>query len=103
MYYLNVVFSLVFSVDEDIIQIHNDKDMKFFCKNFINVALEYCQSISQSKKDYLIFKIAVFGLESSLSLIFFANSYPVIGISEVKLDKLPCLSQLIQGLFGQKQ
>ena len=44
-YCLDMAFFFVFGIDEDIIQIHNDKDIEFFRKNLIDVALEYCRSI----------------------------------------------------------
>ena len=91
MYCLDVAFSLVFGIDEDIIKIHNDKDIKFFCKDLIDVALECYQSVSQSKKHHLILKMVVSSPESSLLLISFANSYPVIGIGDVELGKLSSL------------
>ena len=103
MHYLNVTFAFIFAVDKDIIQIHNDKNIEFFHENLIDVGLEYCQSNGQSKKHYLIFEVAVSGLESSLPLIFFANFHPVIGTSEVKLGKPPCLPKSIQGLPNQRQ
>ena len=90
-YYLNITFSLVFGVDENIIQIYNDKDMEFFRKDFIKVALEYCRSVGQSKRHHLIFKVAVSSPKSSLPLIFFANSHLVVSTGEVELDKLLCL------------
>ena len=102
-YCLDMAFSLIFGLDKDIIQIHNDKDIKFFCKDFINVALEFYQSVNQSKRHHLILKVAISGLENSLSLISFANSYPVVGTGEVKLSKPPCLPQSIQGLPDQRQ
>ena len=83
--------ALILGVDEDIIQIHNDKDIKFFRKNLINVALECCRNVGQPKRHYLILKVVVSDPESSLSLISFTNSYPVIGTGEVRLDKPPCL------------
>ena len=95
IYRLDMAFSLVLSVDKGVIQIYNAKDIKFFCKDFTDIALECCQSVGQSKKHYLILKVTVSGLESRFSLISLVNSYPVIGISEVKLVKLPSLSQLI--------
>ena len=95
MHCLDVAFALIFGVDEDIIQIHNDKNIELFRKDLINVALECCRSVSQSKRHYLIFEVAVSGPESSLLLISFANSHPVIGIGEVKLGKPPCSSQSI--------
>ena len=57
MYCLDVAFSLVFSVDEDIIQIYYDKNIKLFRKDLINIALKWCRSISQFKRYYLIFEV----------------------------------------------
>ena len=103
MYCLDVTFSLVFGVDEDIIHIHNDEDIEFFRKDLIDIVLECCQSVGQSKKHYLILKVAVSGLESSLLLISFANSHPVVGTGELELGKLLCSPQSIQGLPNQRQ
>ena len=88
MYRLDRIFFLVLSIDENIIQIHNDKDIQLFCKDFTNIALECCRSIGQSKKHHLILKVTVFDLESNFPLTFFTNSYPVISTGKVKLDKL---------------
>ena len=92
---LDMAFALIFGVDEDIIQIHNDKDIELFRKDLIDVVLECCWSVGQSKKHYLIFKMVVSGLENSFLLISFANSHPVIGTGEVELGKPPCSPQLI--------
>ena len=94
-HYLDVVFSLVFGVDEDIIQIHNDKNIEFFREDFIDIAMKCCRSVGQSKRHYLILKVFVSGPESSFPLISFANSHPVIGTGEVELGKPPCSPQLI--------
>ena len=91
MYGLDMAFSIVFDLDEDIIQIYNDKDIKLFCRNFFDIVLEDCRSISQPKRHYLILKMIVFGPKSCFPFIFFANFHPVIVIYEVKLSKLPCL------------
>ena len=85
MHHLDVVFSFVFGVDEDIIQIYNDKDIELFYKNLIDITLEYCRSVGQSKRHYLILKVTVSGPENSFLLISFANSYLIIGINEVEL------------------
>ena len=95
-YCLDVAFALIFGIDKDIIQIHNNEDIKFFCEDLIDVALEYCRSVGQSKRHHRIFEVAVSGLESSFPLISFANSYWVVGTNEVKLSKPPRLPQLIQ-------
>ena len=90
-----MAFALIFGVDKDIIQIHNDEDIELIRKDLIDVALKYCRSISQSETHYLILEVAVSGPESSLSLISFTNSHPVIGTGKVELDKPPCLPQSI--------
>ena len=88
----------MFGIDEDIIQIHNDKDIEFFREDLIDVALEYCRNVGQSKRHHLIFEVAVSDPEICLPLISFTNSHPVVGTGEVKLGKLPRLPQLIQRL-----
>ena len=98
-----MAFALIFGVDEDIIQIHNDKNIKFFRKDLIDVALECCQSLGQFKRYYLIFEMAVSGPESSLLLISFTNSHPVISTSKVELGKPPCSPQSIQELSDRRQ
>ena len=45
MHCLDMAFSLIFDVDKDIIQIHNNKDIEFFRKNLIDIALKCCQSV----------------------------------------------------------
>ena len=95
MHRFDIFFLFVLRVNKNIIQIHNDKVIKLFHKNLIDIALDYCQSIGQSKKHYLILKIVVSGPESSFPLISFANSYPVINTGEVELSKLPSLPQSI--------
>ena len=87
-----MAFALIFGVDKDIIQIHNDENIELFRKDLIDIVLECCQSIGQSERYYLILEVAVSGLESSLPLISFTNFHPMIGTGEVKLGKLPCLS-----------
>ena len=37
-----MVFYLVFSINEDIIQIHNDENIEFFYEDLINETLECC-------------------------------------------------------------
>ena len=92
---MNIAFFFIFSINKNIIQIYNNKDIKFFYKDLIDIVLKSYQNISQLKKHYLILKMTIFNLESYFSLIFFANSYPMISIYEIKQDKSPSLSQSI--------
>ena len=103
MYYFDMAFFLVFGIGENTIQIHNNKDIMFFCKDLIDIALECCRSVGQSKRYYLILKMAVFGPESSLSLISFGNSHPVVGTGEIELGKPLYLPQSIQELSDKRQ
>ena len=73
MYCLDVAFAFILGVDENIIQIHNDEDIKLFRKDLIDVGLEYCRSVGQSKRYYLILEVAISGLENSLPLISFTT------------------------------
>ena len=73
-----MAFTLIFGIDKNIIPRYNDKNIKFFWKNLIDIALENCQNIGQPKKYYLIFKIIVSGLENYFPFIFFINSHLMI-------------------------
>ena len=35
-----VIPALILSIDEDVIQIHNNKDIKLFCQDYIDITLE---------------------------------------------------------------
>ena len=37
-----MAFSFVLGIDEDVIQIYNNKDIKLFYKDFVNIALGSC-------------------------------------------------------------
>ena len=41
----HVIPSLILSVDEDVIQIHDDKDIKLLCQDLVDVTLEACWGI----------------------------------------------------------
>ncbi len=76
-----MLFSLTFSLDENDIKVHDNKDVKLFCQDLIDVALKYDWYVSQTKKYYLILKITIMNPESYLSFIIFLDPHPIIGIS----------------------
>lgn len=57
----------VFSKNQDV-QINNDKNVKFFSKDFIDIALEAGQSIKKSKKYNLILEMTVSDLKGDYLL-----------------------------------
>lgn len=40
---------LIFGIDENIIQVFNNKNIEIFCPNFINIALRICEYIEKPK------------------------------------------------------
>ena len=42
LYGYNISIFIIINVDEDIIQIYNDKDIKLPSKDFVDVSLEVC-------------------------------------------------------------
>lgn len=72
------VYSGFFYIDQNVIQIHNDKSIEFFGQDLIDIFLETCQSIGQTKRDYLIFIVIISGLESRLLFVAFFDTYTLI-------------------------
>lgn len=77
----------VFSIDQNIIQIHDDKNVKLFGKNFINIALEASWSIWKIERLNLVLKITIWGPENSFLFFAFSNSHLLVGTSQVQLGK----------------
>ena len=59
-------------------QIYNNKNIKFFYKDLINVSLKHSQNIKNAKKHDLVFKIIISGLKSRFLFIIFINFYFII-------------------------
>ena len=70
----------VFDIDQDIVQIYNNKDIKLLSKDFIDIALKGGRSIKKSEKHDLILKMAVLDLKSCLPFIAFMDSYLMVRI-----------------------
>ena len=66
---IDVSLAWVFSVDDDVIKVKNDKDIEFHGKDIVNIALEAGRCVEQPKKHYLVLKVAVSSLESRLLFI----------------------------------
>lgn len=58
-YSLNMWLAKVFDIDQNIVQIYNDKDIKLLYKNLIDIVLKVSKSIRKSKKYDLVLKIVV--------------------------------------------
>ena len=49
----------IINVDEDIVQLYNNKNVELFGKNLVNISLKVWQYVCQSEKHYLIFKVVI--------------------------------------------
>lgn len=74
---------LDFCIDQKVIQIYNNKDVKFLSKDFINIAFKINRSIGESERHNLVLEIAISGLKNIFLFIAFSNSYPIVGTSQV--------------------
>ncbi len=79
---------LIFGVDENVIWVYNNIDIKLFCQNLINTALECGWYIGQAKRLYLILEMAIVGLKGYFLFIAFLDPHPMIDISKIKLGKI---------------
>ena len=75
-----MLFAFVFNVDEDIIEIYYYKNVKLFCQDLVDTALERGRCIGQSKRHHLVFKILIASLEDRLPFVFLPNSHLIVGI-----------------------
>ncbi len=78
----------VFGIDQDVIQIHHNKDIKLFSKDLVDVALKTSGCVGKSEGHYLVLEVAVSGAEGRLPLVTFLESHPMIVTSEIQLGKL---------------
>ena len=66
---IDVSLAWVLNVEENVIKVNNDKDIKFLGQDFINIALKAGRCVRQPKKHYLVLEVAVLSQESRFSFI----------------------------------
>ena len=87
-----MTISFIINVDKDIIQIHDDKDIKLFSKNLINKLLEAYKCVCSPKNHSLILKVAISSPQHGLLLISFVYYHLMVCTNKIELDKPPSLS-----------
>lgn len=80
---LEVGLSCILSIDQDIVQIHYNKDIKRFNKNLIDVALKIGGCIEKPKGHDLVFEINISGTKDYLLFNTFSNPHLVISIGKI--------------------
>ncbi len=78
----------ILSIDQDIVQVYYNKDIKLFSENLIDVVLKADGCVRQAKEHYLVLKVAVSGMKGCLLLITFSNLCLMVNTSEIQLGKL---------------
>ena len=79
--------SYILSINQDIVQVHYNKEIKLFSKNIVDVALKTSEYIRKAKKHQLMLEMAISDMKSCLLLVIFSNSHLIIGTSEIQLSK----------------
>ena len=87
---VNMSLAWVFGIDEDVIEVNNDKDIEFLGQDLVNVALETGRGVGQPKRHYLVLEVAVSSLESRLLFIALFYPYSIVSTCEVELSELFC-------------
>lgn len=86
----------IFSIDEDVIQVDDDKNVKLLGQDLIDVASKANRYIKETERHDLVLEMAVSSLKSRLPFIAFFNSHPIIGAGEIQLGKLLRMTQLVK-------
>ena len=82
-----MTISIIISVNENVVQIHDNKDVELLYKDLIDKPLEACRCVCQPEGHHLIFKVTVSSFEHDLLLVPFADSHLMICTGKVELDK----------------
>jgi hypothetical protein len=98
-----MVFTFISGVNKDIVQINNYEMIQEPYKRSINICLKCGWCVSQPKRHYKIFKMAIAGPESRLPLVSFTNSYPIIYILEIQLCEDLGFSEPVKGLINKRK
>ena len=82
-----MIISIIFGVNQDVIQVHNDEDVKLLRKDLVDVPLEACWCVCQTEKHHLILEVAISSPERCFPLVSFADFHLVVCTGEVELCK----------------
>lgn len=70
----------IFSIDQNIFQIYNNKNIKLFDKDLIDIALKSGRNIKKFEKHDLILKITILSSKNNLLFVVFIDFYLIIDI-----------------------
>ena len=73
----------ILGVNQDVLLVDDDKDVKLLGQDFIDVALEGGRSIGETKRHNLVLKVTIPGLKSRLLLITFSYLHSMIFVRQI--------------------
>ena len=79
---------VIIGVNEDVIQIHNNKDVEFLNNDLVDISLKACWCVHQTKRHHLVLEVAISSLECSVPLVPFVDSHLIVGTDVVELGEL---------------
>ena len=100
-FYLTLVN--VFVINQDVIKVYNDRNIKVFYQGFVDIALEVSRVIKKTEKYHLVLEMAMPHLKSCFLFVTFSNSYLIICICQVQLSKIFGITQTIEQFINQGQ
>ena len=84
---LYMLFTFVFDVDKNVIEIQYYKNIELFCQDLDDIALERSRCVGQSKKYHLLLTMVIAGPEGRFLFIAFLNPHSIVGICQIKLGE----------------
>ncbi len=82
-----MLFALVFSVDEDVIEVDYHEDVELLCQDFVDVTLKRGRCIGQFERHDLVLKMTIVGLEGHLPFVSFFDPHSMVGIGQIELGE----------------
>src|SRR5882724_866139 len=92
---MGLVFGHIARVDENVVQVDDDCDIKHICENVVHKLLKGCGCIGKPFRHYQPLKRAISGSECSFPFISGCDSDQVVCMLEVNLGVNSCLSGCI--------
>ena len=98
----HVILAGVFEVNQNVIKVYNEKNIKYFYQNFVDVTLKAGRNIKKIEKYNIVLKILISCLESYFLLVILSNSYLINNICQIQLIKMLSAIQTIEQLANQE-
>src|SRR5438034_9137310 len=100
---MEVVRFHVFGVDEDVVEVDDDGNIKEIGEDVVHEVLECCWRVCQSKRHYPPLERPISGSECSFPLVACGDADQVVGMVEIYFGIDACLSGCIKKVGGERK